>query len=144
MTPSTTRLLVPLTLAALVATGCRSDGDGDGDTPSGSPRTLVVVSSDWNGWDAEHVATPETTTLPVRVGASAQVESTGETVTFEVVGVDGGRVEVSSDHKLAPQGETGGSNLNDLVHQVTVVPGDETVLRTPTLDAGYSYTLRLE
>ncbi|MFB9312176.1 hypothetical protein [Nocardioides plantarum] len=144
MTASTTRLLTTVVLAPLAAlgvVGCRSDDSGtEGPGPGG---TLTIVSSDWNGWDPEHTPTPRTTTLPASVGSSVTVDSIGETLTFEVARVGGGEVAVSSSRELAPEGETGGSNLNDLVDEFTVERGAETVLDTPTLDGGYSYTFTL-
>jgi hypothetical protein len=141
---STSRLPGAVLLVVLALTGCQDDdGDGAAPGPSAPSYALTIVSTDWNGWNPDHHPTPETTTLPVVVGASATVDSLGGDATFEVVAVDGDRVTVSSDQRLAPEGETGGSNLDDLVDEFTVVPGEETELDTPTLDAGYSYTLTL-
>ncbi|QCW49572.1 hypothetical protein FE634_02575 [Nocardioides dongxiaopingii] len=141
MTTTTRHLLVAVVLGPLALTGCGDDaGAGAADVPA---QMLTIEASDWNGWDPEHQATPEVTTLEVEVGATATVESVGEEITFEVTEVGDGEVEVSSDQRLAPSGESGGSNLNDLVEEFTVVTGEETSLATPTLDAGYSYLLTL-
>lgn len=131
-------------VAALALTACQAadgagDGDGDGDGEPPVPQTLTIVSSDWNGWDRDHRPTPETATLPVEVGATVSVDGTG----FEVTEVDSGEITVSTDDDLAPEGETGGSNMNDLVDELTVVTGEETRAATPTLDGGYHYVLTL-
>lgn len=130
-------------LAALALTACgAADGtDGSGSDPT---RVVTIVGQDWNGWDPDHELTPETTILPVEVGASVTVDGLGEQVTFEVVGIDDAEVTVSSDRELAPEGEGGGIDLNDLVDEATVTAGEETRLATPTMDAGYSYTLTLD
>lgn len=136
----TSRALLPaLLLAAAALTAC---GEDDSPEVAGDPdpgRVLTIVSSDWNGWDPDHRPTPETTTVPARVGATAAVEG----VAFEVTQVMGSRVEVTSDHRLATEGETGGSDLTDLRDVFMVSAGRDTELDTPTLDGGVSYTLTL-
>ena len=77
--------------------------------------------------------------MPARVGATATVDG----VAFEVTQVMGGRVEVTSDQRLATEGETGGSDLTDLRDVFLVSVGEDTELDTPTLDGGVSYTLTL-
>ncbi len=146
MTTSRTRFLPAVVLAAaLVATGCAAT-DG-APRPSGwlvPEQTLTIVSEDWNGWDPDHRPTPETTTLAVDVGARATVDGLGEQVTFEVVSVSDGEVEVTSDRELAPKNETGGIGLRDLVDEFDVVTGEDTMLASPTMDGGSFYTLTLE
>ncbi|WP_134767780.1 hypothetical protein [Nocardioides sp. 1609] len=144
MRTTTPGLLVAVVLGSLALTGCADDGgEGRRDGPPVPAQTLTIEASDWNGWDSDHDSTPEITTLPVEVGATATVDSIGDRITFEITEVGDGEVEVSSDQQLAPSGETGGSNLNDLVEEFTVVTGEGTSLATPTLDAGYSYVVTL-
>lgn len=144
MTLSARLVLVVPVLAAAVLSGCDSGpDDAGGDRTDG--RVLTIVSTEWNGWDPDHQPTPETTTVPVHVGATATVEGVGESdpVTFEVTQVMGSRVEVASSHRLAPEGESGGSDLTDLQDLFLVDAGRSTELDTPTLDGGVSYTLTL-
>lgn len=137
---SSRSLAAALLLVALASTAC---GPGDDTGATDAPPddlALTVVSSDWNGWDPDHRSTPETTTIDATAGAAATVEGG---VRLEVVAVRDGEVDLELDQDLAPRNEGGGSDMNDLVDEVTVTAGEETGLASPTLDAGFSYTLTL-
>lgn len=115
---------------------------GPGGTPD-APFEVVVVSSDWNGWDPDHVPTPETTTFPAAEGTEARVEGIGDRIRVEVVEVDADGVVLALDSPLSPRGDGGGLDLTDLRDVVEVGPDEPVELGTPTLDGGVTYVVSL-
>jgi hypothetical protein len=141
------RLLVPvLTAALLVLPACGDDDGGGADIRQGRPAeplTLTVVATDWNGWDPEHVATPETTSVDVELGAELEVRGAGsDPVVLTVSEVRDDAVEVTASEALATS-DDGGLDLNDPVDDFEVGLDAPTELATATLDAGVGYVVTL-
>lgn len=119
------------TLALLLSagvTGCSSSED---------PPTahLAIVSSD----------SPDTVTIDATEGATETLQGAMDiTVEVEVVSVEDDEVELSTSESLAPAGETGGMNLNELRSEFTATAGEELQFSTPTTDGGTTWTTTLE
>lgn len=136
---SVAALLVLLTVIGL--SGCaRAGGTAVGQQ---LPMTLTIVSEDWNGWDENHQSTPITKTLRVAPDASLDLEYLGDSMTLTVSRVSGTSVEFRTSEQMAPAGDSGGINLNDLQSSFTVRTETPVEFSTASLDGGISYTVTL-
>lgn len=123
------RALLLGALASLTLAACGNLSGGD------APRHLSIASSDAD----------ETVAIDAVSGADATLPNHfGDDIHVEVTSVDSDSVELSTSTDLAPEGETGGINLNDLSSSFTVDAGEELKVSTPTMDAGTTWTLTLE
>lgn len=124
-----TRVLLLLTLGATpFLTGCGADEP--------TFDEVVVVASDYNGWDRDHVPSREEHRLAPVVGEAADVDCFGVRLTVDEV--DGDRVVLRSDERL---GE--GSSHLDLTDTFEVRVGEETRFTSATTDAGCTYVATL-
>lgn len=130
-----TRAAATALAIALVASGiaaCGSEGE-----PAATEAHLEITSSD----------SSDVVTVDAAEGAEATLESTyaGDgTVDVEVETVDGEEVGFRTSERMAPEGETGGINLNDLETRFTATKGDEVTFSTPTMDGGTTWTATVE
>lgn len=132
-------LLVLLTAIGL--TGCaRAAGTAVGQQ---LPMTLTIVSEDWNGWDENHEGTPVTQTLRVAPEASVELQYLLDPMTLTVTEVSGTAVEFRTSEQMAPAGDSGGVNLNDLQSSFTVSTEKPVEFSTASMDGGISYTVTL-
>jgi hypothetical protein len=134
-----TFLLLPALAALGLLTACGAD---DGSDAGGAPPAsgITVVATDWNGWDRDHEPTPVTRTLSAEEGASVSVPCpVGGPVEVSVESVDGEGAVLRTDDDMAPEGETGGADLNDLTDRFELPAGDAVRFDTPTLDAGCGF-----
>lgn len=142
LTPPSTRRPVLLALTAAAVLLLPACGDGDHTGGNVPERELTVVSTDWNGWDRDHVPTPETATVTVAVGNEVWVEGLGaEEVRIEITDTDNGAVVVETSQDMAPASADGGLSLNDLEDTFRVWTGEQTSFATPSTDGGITYEL---
>jgi hypothetical protein len=128
---------------AVTTDGSGGSGGSGGSSLPGAPLEVAVVSSDWNGWEPDHVPTPETTTFPAVEGTEARIEGLGEDVHVLVTEVGADGVVLELDSPLSPRSEGGGLDLDDPQDVVEVGLEKPVELGTPTLDAGVTYVVSL-
>lgn len=131
MRPSLAALLpLPVALLApLALVGCSSEPEF---------AEVQIVSTTWNGWDADYEPTTTTSTLLPAEGEDTVV---GCGVTMTVVGVERDRVLLRSDESLAPLGDAGGISLRDTQREVEVAVGEVVEMSTATTDGGCRFEL---
>ncbi len=138
--PKSLTALPALVLMVAIATAC---DDSDAGTSTGPARDLVVEFSDWNGWEPDHQPTVAQLQLKGGVGEQVRVEVMGG-IDIEVVEVDGDEITIETSEEMAPQGDSGGVNLNELTDTFVVTPGSPAVFATATLDGGYDFEVRVD
>lgn len=65
-------------------------------------------------------------------------------LTITVVKIDGDQVTISTSAPMAPEGASGGINLNDPRAKFTLAKGEPVRFSTPTMDGGTTYTATYE
>ncbi len=119
---------------AVVASGVAACGTEE---PAAPKAHLEITSS----------SSPDVVTVDATEGAEVTLESSylsDGSMDVEVESVDGDEVEISTGERLAPEGDTGGINLNDLQSRFTATKGGELQIATPTMDGGSQWTITVE
>lgn len=122
-------LLAPLLAVTLTACG------GDQSTGEDATMHLEITASD----------SQDVVRIDATEGASATIANrlVGD-FDVEVESVEGDSVEFSTSEDMAPEGKTGGINLNDTRSDFTVERGADVKFSTPTMDAGTTWTATVE
>ncbi len=129
MRPHLAAALSSLPLGLLVLVGCQ-------DEPG--LAAVRIVSTTWNGWDADHEPASTTLTLAPAEGEQG-VAGCGVTLTVADVGRD--RAVVRSDEALAPVNASGGTDLRDTRDDWEVEAGEVVEMATATMDGGCTFEL---
>lgn len=125
-------------LAALALTlplaACNDDTSAASD-----PVTIDIEEQDWTDWTSQKME-PNTHTVEVGEGDTFEVTALGDPVTIEVVEIGEDQIEIETSAQLAPEGETGGVNMNEADDDFTLERGESTRLSTPSEDGGTHIT----
>lgn len=121
-----------MALAASGITAC-----GSTEAPAAPQAHLEITSSD----------SSKVVTVDATEGAEATLKSPyadDGAVDIEVESVDVDEVELGTSEDMAPEGDAGGINLNDLQSRFTATKGEDVTFSTPTMDAGTTWTVTVE
>lgn len=107
--------------------------------------TVYIESSDWNGWDENHVPTVTVVSAELEVGESLRADRTFMgPFDITVDSIDDNSITLSLSQEMAPQGEGTGFDMYNPVDSITVSDGETVVVLTPSFDAGYSHDIWFE
>ncbi|WP_435201142.1 hypothetical protein [Janibacter sp. GS2] len=123
-------VLVAAAIAATL-TACSAGPGAEGD----ATMHLRITASDSE--DAVRINATEGATATIPSSAVGDVD-------VEVQSIDGSTVVFATGEAMAPEGKTGGINLNDTRSDFSVTKGTSVQFSTPTTDASTTWTATLE
>lgn len=130
------RSLTLVPLALLTVSACASSSEG-----SDGPVTVVLVADSWS--DGGSSSDPITTRVEATQGdtVTAKGQHADVDVTFTSVSPD--EVTLETSDKMAPEGATGGINLNDTRTDFTVTADAPLTFSTPSMDGGTTWVVTI-
>lgn len=124
-------LLVILIIPLLVTVGC---------TKKESNLKVVVESSSWSGWSEDYKPAKETNEYPVELNKEYSFE--GGDFSFKITKVKSDKITIKTNQPMSDNEK--GVNLNAQETEFTIKLDKSVELTTPTMDAGYIYTISLK
>lgn len=126
--------LIPAALAALAVLALGACGGEE--EPTGPARSPFVLR-------IESTSSPDRVKLDGVVGRSATAPG-GDAPQVSIEDISGEQVTISTSEEMAPEGDGGGVDLDDLRSTFTVARDQPVRFSTPTTDSGTTYTVTYE
>ncbi|WP_068266351.1 hypothetical protein [Janibacter limosus] len=131
------RSLTLVPLALLTVSACASPSGGSDE----EPVTVVLVADSWS--DGDSSSDPVTTRVEATKGHTVTAKGQHEDVDVTFTSVSPQEVTLETSDTMAPEGKTGGINLNDTRTDFTVTAGAPLKFSTPSMDGGTTWVVTI-